>query len=192
MLPQLSDLKESNDFLKLLLDNINSAVLIADENMQIHQFNKSFLDLFDRATDQPVDHSFGRIAGCVNAVAENRSCGQTSQCRFCSIRRSLLQTLVDEAPVDRRRLERQFYINGLPVTKYLEFSARPIRFQGRRMILVSPITPRTSPASAQRGSSNPVKGWGATFSRSTRSAMTRSAPMFWTSVGTGYPPPWWR
>jgi phosphoserine phosphatase RsbU/P len=132
----LSDLRESNEFLNLLLDNINSAVLIADENMKIHQFNKSFLSLFDRATDQLVDSSFGQIAGCVNAVAENRSCGETSQCQFCSIRRSLLQTLLEAAPVDRQRLERRFYINGKPVTKYLEFSARPILFQGRRMILV--------------------------------------------------------
>ena len=136
MLTQLSDLRESNEFLNLLLDNINSAVLIADEKMQIHQFNKSFLDLFDRTTDQPVERSFGQIAGCVNAVVENRSCGHTSQCQFCSIRRSLLQTLLDKAPVDRQRMERRFYINGRPVTKYLEFSARPIRFQGRRMILV--------------------------------------------------------
>jgi len=136
MLTNLSDLRESNEFLNLLLDNINSAVLIADENMQIHQFNDSFLNLFDRAADQLVDSSFGQIAGCVNAVAENRSCGETSQCQFCSIRRSLLQTLLDAAPVDHQRLERRFYINGKPVTKYLEFSARPIRFQGRRMILV--------------------------------------------------------
>ena len=57
MLTNLSDLRESNEFLNLLLDNINSAVLIADENMKIHQFNKSFLSLFDRATDQLVDAS---------------------------------------------------------------------------------------------------------------------------------------
>lgn len=131
-----SDLKESNAFLNLLLDNINSAVLIADENMQIHRFNRSFLDLFDSASDQPVDRSFGRIAGCVHAVAENRSCGQTSQCQFCSLRGSLLRTLLDAAPADRQRLERRFYIDGRPVTKHLEFSTRPIRFQGRRMILV--------------------------------------------------------
>ena len=132
----ISDLRESNEFLKLLLDNINSAVLIADENMQIHQFNTSFLNLFDRAADQPVDRSFGQIAGCVNAVVENQSCGHTSQCQFCSIRRSLLQTLLEKAPVDRQHMERRFYIDGRPVTKYLEFSARPIQFQGRRMILV--------------------------------------------------------
>ncbi|MGD9331438.1 MAG: SpoIIE family protein phosphatase [Desulfobacterales bacterium] len=132
----LSDLRESNEFLNLLLDNINSAVLIADENLQIHAFNNSFLNMFDRSTDQPVKTSFGQIAGCVNAVAENRPCGQTSQCQFCSIRRSLLDTLLKKAPVDRQRLERRFYIDGRPVTKYLEFSARPIQFRGRRMIMV--------------------------------------------------------
>ncbi len=45
---ELKDLKESNEFLNLLLDNINSAILIADENLQIHHFNNSFLNLFDQ------------------------------------------------------------------------------------------------------------------------------------------------
>ena len=51
MAPELENLKESNEFLNLLLDNINSAVLIADENLQIHQFNNSFLSLFDTAAE---------------------------------------------------------------------------------------------------------------------------------------------
>jgi phosphoserine phosphatase RsbU/P len=38
MWSELKKLKESNEFLNLLLDNINSAVLIADENLRIHQF----------------------------------------------------------------------------------------------------------------------------------------------------------
>lgn len=75
-------LKESSEFMNLLLDNINSAVLIADEKFRIHQFNKGFLNLFDRATDRLDDHSFGQVTGCVNAVQENKSCGETSKCRF--------------------------------------------------------------------------------------------------------------
>ncbi len=51
MWTELENLKESNEFLNLLLDNINSAVLIADEDLKIHQFNDSFLDLFDKATE---------------------------------------------------------------------------------------------------------------------------------------------
>ena len=39
MSTRMQDLRESNEFLNLLLSNINSAVLIVDENLQIHQFN---------------------------------------------------------------------------------------------------------------------------------------------------------
>lgn len=136
MANEIDRLRESNAFLNLLLDHIDAAVLIADEHLDIHQFNHSFLNLFDRAAGTPPGGSFGRISGCVNAVLENRSCGKTSQCRFCVLRRSLIEMLTAEVPVDRKRLERTFYIDGRPVPKHLDFSARPIQFQGRRMILV--------------------------------------------------------
>ena len=85
----LDDLKESNEFLNLIFENINSAILIADENMRVHQFNKSFLSLFDHAADRIIESSFGQVSGCVNAVKENKSCGGTSQCRFCVLRKTL-------------------------------------------------------------------------------------------------------
>jgi phosphoserine phosphatase RsbU/P len=59
MWTELKNLKESNEFLNLLLDNINSAVLIADENLRIHQFNDSFLNLFDKATESVLEATFG-------------------------------------------------------------------------------------------------------------------------------------
>jgi sigma-B regulation protein RsbU (phosphoserine phosphatase) len=133
---KFQDLKESSEFLNLMLDNIDAAVLIVDENLKIHQFNRSFLDLFDRAADQLVQTSFGQISGCVNSIKENKPCGSTSQCQFCLLKNSLLQTLSARTAVNRQRLERTFYINGQAVDKHLEFSARSIHFQGRDMILV--------------------------------------------------------
>jgi len=103
--------------------------------LQIHQFNKSFLSLFDRSTDGVFGLSFGQVSGCVNAVMENRACGKTSQCQFCTLKKTLLQTLLEDIPVDRKRLERIFYIDGEPVMKYLEFSSRVIRFHGREMVM---------------------------------------------------------
>ncbi len=133
---ELDNLKESNEFLNLILENINSAILIADENMRIHQFNNSFLSLFDSAADRVVESSFGQIAGCVNAVKENKSCGDTSQCQFCVLRKTLLQTLVEDYPVDRKSMERVFYIKGSPVLKNLEVTSRLIEFHKQKMILV--------------------------------------------------------
>jgi sigma-B regulation protein RsbU (phosphoserine phosphatase) len=136
MWTELEDLKESNEFLNLLLDNINSAVLIADENLQIHQFNDSFLNLFDSAAESVLEASFGETAGCVNAIMESKSCGQTSHCAQCILRRSLIQTLTDRVPVDNQPLNRVFYINGEPVDKHLQFSTRTIMYQGRKMFLI--------------------------------------------------------
>ena len=136
MLTELQDLKESNEFLNLLLDNINSAVLIADENLQIHQFNDSFLNLFDKAEEVTLDSVFGETTGCVNAVLENKPCGETSHCANCILRRSLVQNLVDNAPVVNQPLNRMFYVDGKPVQKHFQFSTRPITYQGQRMFLI--------------------------------------------------------
>jgi len=136
MWTELKNLKESNEFLNLLLDNINSAVLIADENLRIHQFNKSFLDLFDKATESVLEATFGETVGCVNAIIENKACGATSQCSQCILRSSLVHNLIDRAPVNNQPLNRLFYINGEPVEKYFQFSTRPITFQGSKMFLI--------------------------------------------------------
>jgi sigma-B regulation protein RsbU (phosphoserine phosphatase) len=133
---ELKDLKESNEFLNLLLNNINSAILIADKNFQIHHFNNSFLNLFDAAADSFNPRSFGDATGCVNAVVENKACGTTSHCAHCLLRKSLIQTLVEDAPVDRQHLDRVFYLDGKPVQKHLEFSTRRISFQGRDMFMI--------------------------------------------------------
>ena len=133
---QPNDLKESNEFLNLVLENINAAVLIADKDLRIHYYNKSFSDLFDPAADSPVDQSFGRIAGCINAVQEDRSCGNTSGCGNCLLRTSLLKTLTENQPVKKKRLERIFYLDGKPIKKILEFSNRIVRFRGEKLLLV--------------------------------------------------------
>jgi len=132
----LEDLRESNQFLNLILDNIDAAVLIADDSLQIHQVNDSFLNLFDNAGDFTDLTSFGQATGCVNAVLENKVCGATSQCAHCVLQRSMIETMVESTPVDRRALNRVFYINGEPVQKYLQFSSRRILYQGRAMFLV--------------------------------------------------------
>ena len=136
MWTELQNLKESNEFLNLLLDNINSAVLIADENLQIHRFNDSFLNLFDSATESILETSFGEAVGCVNAIVENKTCGATSQCSQCILRSSLIHNLIDRAPVNNQPVNRVFYIKGKPVEKHFQISTRPITFQGRKMFLI--------------------------------------------------------
>lgn len=132
----LDDLRDSKEFLNLILDNMGAAVLIADEDLQIHQFNRSFLNLFDRAAESPDLKTFGEFSGCVNAVTEGKPCGRTSACGACILRRSLLRTLIADVPVDRKPLDRVFYIRGQAVRKHLHITTRRIVYRGRTMILV--------------------------------------------------------
>ena len=136
MEPYLDDLRESTEFLNLLLSNINSAVLVVDEKLQIHQFNDFFVELFDSALDTYVEKSFGNAAGCVNAVVEKKPCGQTSQCHNCILRQSLIKTMLEKVPADKLTLERVFYINGEAKLKHLEFSTRPVYYRGQKLTLV--------------------------------------------------------
>lgn len=129
-------LKDSNEFLNLLLANIDTAVFIADEQLKIYQFNDSFLSLFRRSDETMVEMTFGMASGCINAVRENKPCGETSACRNCILKQSLINSLSIREPHEKKFLERVFYIHGQPVKKYLEFTSRPILFQERRMILV--------------------------------------------------------
>jgi sigma-B regulation protein RsbU (phosphoserine phosphatase) len=129
-------LKDSNEFLNLLLANIDTAVFIADENLKIYQFNDSFLHLFRRSDEIMAEMTFGAASGCINAVRENKPCGETSACQYCILKQSLIDSLSIREPHEKKSLERVFYIHGQPVKKYLEFTSRPIVFQNRRMILV--------------------------------------------------------
>jgi len=131
-----SDLRESNEFLNMLLDNMNSAVLIADENLQIRHINDTFLQLFAKSKENVLVNRFGKATGCAFSIEENKPCGETSHCEDCVLRRAALKTLVQKVPVDKKRMERVFYIDGSPVTKYLDITTRHISFQGRKMILV--------------------------------------------------------
>lgn len=129
-------LKDSNEFLNLLLSNIDTAVFIADENLKIYQFNDSFLHLFKQSDETMEEMTFGAASGCINTVRENKPCGETSACGSCILKQSLIDSLFIREPHEKKFLERMFYIHGQPVKKYLEFTSRPIVFQNRRMILV--------------------------------------------------------
>lgn len=134
----IEELKDSKQFLNILLKHIDTAVFIADENLRIHQFNDSFLKLFALSDQKAslVDTTFGSASGCINRFKENLSCGETSACEFCAIRKSLLHVLKSGEPAKKQYIERVFYIDSKPEKKIFEFTTQPVSFKHRKMILV--------------------------------------------------------
>ena len=132
----IEKLKDSKEFLNIILENMDAAIFIADENFEIHQFNDSLIRLFDIPIEQCQHEFFGTASGCVNAVNENQPCGQTSKCSLCILRQSVKKCLEGTLSTKKQSLVRDFYINGRLEKKYLEFICRPIRYNDGKMVLV--------------------------------------------------------
>jgi serine phosphatase RsbU (regulator of sigma subunit) len=132
----MKDLKESNEFLSSLLDNIDSAVMVVDQGAVIQQFNSSAEALFDKPVERVEGVLCGNAMGCVYAVVEDARCGKTSHCGECQLRRSVVKALEEKVLTFREKLVRKFYIGGEFVLKHFEFSTKFISFDGEGMILI--------------------------------------------------------
>ncbi len=133
---ELKDLKESNEFLNAVIDNINSAVFIVDKAVRIQQFNRALSLLFDKPDGALAGELCGNAIGCAFTVIERSECGQTSHCGQCELRASVLAAFVEKVPTFRKKLVREFYVRGEPVLKHFEYSTKYIVFDGQEMILI--------------------------------------------------------
>jgi len=132
----LKELEDYNRFLNLLLDNINSAVLLADEDLKIYRANRSFLSKFGDPDNTIAGGTFGKAMGCIHSVEETVACGETSHCEACPLRKALSRTLNQKKPVDRLRFHKIFSIHGHAKRKIFEITTRNLNFKGRPMALV--------------------------------------------------------
>jgi sigma-B regulation protein RsbU (phosphoserine phosphatase) len=129
-----NDPQESKEFLNAILDNMESVVLLLDENMRIHHVNRRFQELFRHSGESVVGICCGNALSCGHAVEENVACGKSSHCSKCGLRAAAKQALTGEIP-KRSRLVRHFYLRGSPERKHLDFCCRPMNYQGRNMVL---------------------------------------------------------
>ncbi|HBZ56285.1 MAG TPA: hypothetical protein DEO88_12835 [Syntrophobacteraceae bacterium] len=133
---EISELKESNDFLNVLLDHITSAVFISDKHMRIHSVNNALQTLFYKDENQLIGNLYGNAVGCAFAILEGKPCGSTSHCSECLLRSSLFRTFTEKIPTYRETIKREFYIDGKSVLKYLRYSTKYIKYHGAEMVLI--------------------------------------------------------
>lgn len=132
----IASLKESNDFLTTLLENITSAIFVVDKDIRIQNFNDSFHSLFYKKEDSVLGELCGNALGCIHAVENNADCGTTKNCIDCTLRLSLIETFIRKIPTHRAVLSREFYINDKIIHKHFQFSTRHIKYNTEEVILV--------------------------------------------------------
>ncbi len=133
----LKNLKESNEFLNILFDNITSALFILNKDARIESINESFSILFQKREEKILGDLCGNALGCKFAVEQNALCGETTNCKNCKLRNDILANMSEKVPTNNRKLTREFYTDQFTKeTKHFLYSTRHIQYNEKEYILV--------------------------------------------------------
>jgi signal transduction histidine kinase len=130
------DLRESNDFLNVLINNITSAIFLVDRDVKIRNFNDPFQALFQKDEDKILGERCGNVIGCAFTVDQSKDCEETKNCNECELRRSILKSFLEKVPTYRGKIVRDFYIQGEKISKYFQFSTKYIQWGHETMVLI--------------------------------------------------------
>lgn len=131
-------LSKSGDFLKMVLNNIGTCVLLLDYEMMLVAINDVTKTLFSNYANEHLDYKkCGNVLGCAWVAESHKECGTTDACKKCDLREAALITILSKKPVYKRRLEREFYtISGQKVMKHLQFSTRHFEYLDENYVII--------------------------------------------------------
>lgn len=132
----IESLKESNEFLKILSENLNSAIFIVDNQAKVQHFNHTTLDVFFQSPENMLHQYCGNAIGCIHPWEENTDCGKTSYCHQCHLRKGIINAVTKKEAVVKEVLEREFVFEGKKVKKYFHFSVKHALLNGKKMALI--------------------------------------------------------
>lgn len=135
MAMQLNILKESNEFLNVLFENITSALMIIDKDFQVQHFNETFKILFNQEDENITGKRCGNVIGCSFAVDQQKQCGDTTYCNKCSLRGNILKTMTTKIPSYKQQLKRDFYIRNKKIVKHFVYTTKLIHYNNKEFIL---------------------------------------------------------
>jgi len=131
-------LKGSQEFLELILENINCSVLLLNNHMQLISFNNAFFTMFPKNKDKDLSLvRCGEAIGCAYQVEEQKECGDTSNCRNCELRLSAISTYLNNTSTFRKKITRPFYLNNnKKVNLDLQYTTKNFAFEGDKYIVM--------------------------------------------------------
>ena len=131
-------LKGSSDFLNLVLNNVNSCVLLLDKDVRLRAFNDSLKTIFSNKKDEGLLYKrCGEAIGCAYQIEEQKDCGKTSRCCDCELRSSALTSYLTNETIYKHHIARPFFdYNNQKVDKHLQFSTRIFNFRKEKYILI--------------------------------------------------------
>lgn len=133
----LNNTVESAQFMEFLFDNISSAVFIVDKEMKVKKVNNSYKNLFNKEEKEVINELCGNSLGCAFAVEQGVPCGSTTECKSCSIRKSVLKNNFDLEDIKTIYVTRKFYINEEAVFKYFRIKIKDMIYNGEDVSIIT-------------------------------------------------------
>ena len=131
-------LQGSSVFLNIILNNINTCVLLLDNNMRLQAFNDALKTIFSNKEDEVLLYrKCGEAIGCAYQIEEQKECGETSKCNNCELRIAALNSYINNETIYKEHIVRTFFNNkNEKVEKHLQFSTRLFKFNKDKYILI--------------------------------------------------------
>lgn len=133
-----SQLNSSSDFMRIIIENLTSCVLLLDHEMNLKAFNRPLESIF--GVQPPKGEELlkcGNVIGCAYAVESMMECGTTDHCKTCPLRVDALESYVRGTETYKQKLSRDFYTcRGEKILKHLQYSAIGFMFDNEKYILV--------------------------------------------------------
>ncbi len=128
-------LKGSSNFLNLVVNNINSCVLLLNKKMELVAFNDAINTLFPRTKNSDPQYvRCGEAIGCAYHIDEQKDCGSTSRCKDCELRISAISSYIDNKVTPFTKIVRPFYNEKINIK--LQYSTRLFLFEGERYVMM--------------------------------------------------------
>jgi transcriptional regulator with PAS, ATPase and Fis domain len=131
----VTELLNSNDFLKNLFESLPCGVLIMDKERRVQAINNTVERTFGLRLSEVINRRGGEILKCVNASATDKGCGYSDECRECQIRQTALEA-ISGRKIERNRARIRFYIRGVETTLDFLVSAAPLDNDGEGLAIV--------------------------------------------------------
>ena len=133
-----SFLHSSSDFLNIILNNINSCVLLLDKEVRLRAFNDSLKTIFSNKKDENLLYMrCGEAIGCAYQMEEQKDCGETTRCCDCDLRISALTSYMNNEVIYKNHITKPFFTyDNQKVDKHLQFSTRLFHFNDEKYIIM--------------------------------------------------------
>ncbi len=132
----IEKVKKSENFIEILMDNLQSNIMVVNQDMKIESVNPFLKNMLHKDLKQIEGQKCGNALGCRHAVEEGKSCGETTFCNSCNFRKTIVSTLADRSNHSGNVLSREFYMNGEKVKKFFLYSCKHVKFNSADMALL--------------------------------------------------------